>query len=76
MKLIIHEIDKQRFFFNWLPHRNFLSGKHYKKIYIQSEFNFSYKQNLYHDKQNEMDELFDEYHRPLLKDIYHPSLIQ
>ena len=23
-----------------------------------------------------MDELFDEYHLPLLKDIYHPALIE
>ena len=46
------------------------------KFHIQSNFNFIYKQNLYHDKQYEIDELFHEYHIPLFNDIYHPALIE
>ena len=45
-------------------------------MYIQYPLNFDHQQNLYHDKQMEMDVLFDEYKILLLKNINHPVLIQ
>ena len=47
-----------------------------KKLHIQFDLNFIYKQNFYHDKQNEIDILFDEYNVPLLDDLDHPALIE
>ena len=44
------------------------------KFHIQYDFYFVYKKNLYHDKQNIMDEMFHQFHLPLLKDADHPVL--
>ena len=46
------------------------------KFHIQSYLYLIYKQKLYHDKQYEIDTLFDEYHIHLLNDINHPALIE
>ena len=35
-----------------------------------------YQQNLYHDKQDIIDDMFYQYHLILMKDIDHPELIQ
>ena len=37
---------------------------------------FIYKQKFYHDKQDEIDILFDEYNIPLLNDIDHTANIE
>ena len=47
-----------------------------KNFHIHSDLNLIYKQNFYHEKQKEMDERFDEYHIPLLIDLYHPAFIE
>ena len=43
---------------------------------IQYNLHSGYKHNLYHDKQEKFDELFGQWHIPLLKDMCHPELIQ
>ena len=45
------------------------------KLYIQSDLNLFYKKNFYHYKQNIMDELFHQFHLPLLKYIGHTEFI-
>ena len=47
-----------------------------KKFHIQSNFHTGFKKNFYHDKRDKFDEIFDQYHLPLLKDSDHPALIQ
>ena len=47
-----------------------------KKFHIQYDLHLIYKQSFYRDKQDETNELFDEYHLPLLKDIDHPAFIE
>ena len=46
------------------------------KLHIQSDFHFICKKNFYYDKQDKIDNLFDEYHVPLLKNIGYPELIE
>ena len=46
------------------------------KLHIQSNLNLIYKQKFYHNKQDEMDESFDECHITSLNDIDHPVLIE
>ena len=46
------------------------------KLHIQSDLHYVYKQKIYHDKQKETDNIFDEYHPTLLKDIDNPTLIK
>ena len=46
-----------------------------KKFHIQYSLNYVYQQNLYHNKQDIMDELFHKYQLPLLRYIEHPALI-
>ena len=43
---------------------------------IMSDVHFGYTQNLYHDKQVIIDELFCQYIKPLIKYIDHYKLIQ
>ena len=38
-----------------------------KKLHIQSDLNLNYKENFYHDEQDEIYTLFDEYYIHLLK---------
>ena len=45
------------------------------KLQINFPLHFFYQQNLNHDKQKIMDELFHKCHLPLLKYIDHPALI-
>ena len=47
-----------------------------KKFYIQSDLYPSYIHHFYNYKQEIIDELFYQYHIPLLKYIYHPALVQ
>ena len=47
-----------------------------KKLHIQSNLNSGYIHNFYHDKKGSIDDMFYQYHIPLLKDIDHPALIQ
>ena len=47
-----------------------------KKLHIQSDFHFIYKQNFYHDKQDEIDAFFIEYHVTVFDDLDHPALIK
>ena len=47
-----------------------------KKLNIMSDFSYGYIHNLYHDKQDSIDDLFCQYIKPLLKYIDHPALIQ
>ena len=77
MKLRIHVIDKQKTYFVTAKTTVISSVENtIKKLHIQSDFHLFYKQNLYHDKEKEMDKRFDGYHLLLLKYIYHPALIQ
>ena len=46
------------------------------KFNIQSDLHFIYKQNFCHDKQDEIDELFDKYHKTVLNNIDYPALIE
>ena len=46
-----------------------------EKFHIMSNFHYVYQQNFYHDKQEITDEIFDEYHIPLLKNIDRLALI-
>ena len=46
-----------------------------KRLHINSPLYFVYPKNLYHDKQEIMDELFHQYHLFLLIYIDHPVLI-
>ena len=46
------------------------------KFHIQSNLHFIYKKNFYHDKEDEIDEIFYGYHIPLLNDIDHTVLIE
>ena len=41
-----------------------------------SDLTFGYMHNLYNDKQEIIDDIFCQYIKPLLKYIYHPTLIQ
>ena len=41
-----------------------------------SKLHYVYQQNFYHYEQDKMDDIFDEYHPILLKNIDHPPLIQ
>ena len=77
VKLRTHAIDQ--------PEKDFLMTKNteiysvadtIQKLNLQPGFHLIYKQKFYHDKQREMDEIFDEYHLPLLKDIDHPAFIE
>ena len=47
-----------------------------EKLHIQSDLHLIYKQKFCHDKQDEIDTLFIEYHVLLFDDIYHPALIK
>ena len=47
-----------------------------KNFHIQSNLHTSYKHNFYHDEQDKFDEIFNQYHIPLLKDIDHNAFIQ
>ena len=47
-----------------------------KKLHIQSNLHLIYKQKLYHYKHDKINELFDEYHIPLLNYIHHLALIE
>ena len=77
VKLIINEIDKLEIYLVMAKNIEISSvANTIKKLHIQSDLHFIHKKNLYHDKQYEMDEIFDEYHVPLLKVIYHPALIE
>ena len=51
-------------------------AKTIKKLHIHYYLHLIYKENFYHDKQREMDEIFDEYHLSLLKYIDYPELIE
>ena len=44
------------------------------KLHIHYPLHYLYQQNLYHNKQENIDELFYQYHIPLLKYIDHPKL--
>ena len=47
-----------------------------KKLDVQYPLHSFFQKHLYHDKQKEIDAIFDEYHIPLFKYVYHPALIQ
>ena len=47
-----------------------------KKLYIQKNMHFIYKQDFYKDKKKEIDELFIEYLVPIMGDLDHPALIK
>ena len=47
-----------------------------KKLHIHYNLHTGYKHNFYNDIRENFDELFDQYHLPLLKYIDHPALIQ
>ena len=47
-----------------------------KKLNIKTDMHSGYKHNLYHYKQEIIDEMFCQYIKPLFKNIDHPELIQ
>ena len=51
-------------------------SKTINKLHIQSNLHLIYKQKLYHYKHDKINELFDEYHIPLLNYIHHLALIE
>ena len=75
VKLIIHVIDRKNRLF--LPHTTEISSivNTIKKLQSSVPFVFFCQQKLYHDKQDIMDEMFYQYHLPLLKYIDRPELI-
>ena len=46
------------------------------KLHIKSDLHSGYIHNLYHDKQESINDLFCKYIIPLLKDIENPALVQ
>ena len=77
MKQRIHAINIQKTYFVMAYYTENLSiANTIQKFHIQSNFHTGYKHNFYHGKQEKFDELFDQYHIPLLKDMYHPELVQ
>ena len=46
------------------------------KCHLQSDLHLIYKQNFYHDKIDEINTIFYEYHIPLLNNLDHPALIE
>ena len=53
-----------------------LRSKHHQTLHIQKNMHLVYKQDLYKDKQKEIDELFIEYLFPIMDDIGHLELIE
>ena len=75
--LIIHAIEKLETYFVIAKNEAISSvANTVQKLHIQSDLHLIYKQNFYHDKQNEIYNLFIEYHVPLFDDLDHPSLIK
>ena len=77
VKLVIQAIDKDNIDYVMECTTEFSSVANIiRKLYIQSPLHYVYQQKHYHDKQKEMDALFDEYQIPSFKNIDHPTLIQ
>ena len=76
MKLRIHAIDQLEKTFMAKNTAMSSVANSIKKLYIQIDLHLIYKQSFYRDKQDEMNELLDEYHLPLLKDIDHTASIE
>ena len=77
MKLRIHGIDKLETDFFMAKNTEISSvANTINKLHIYYDLYLIYKQKFYHDKQEKMYEIFDEYHINLLKYIDHPTLIQ
>ena len=76
VKLIIRAINKQKTDYVMACYTEISSENTINKLQILSTVHSVYQQNLYHDKQDIIDELFYQYHLPLLKYIDHPALIQ
>ena len=76
VKFRIHAIDKQKTDYVIVRTTEiYLVVNTIKKFHIQSSLHFFYQQNIYHDKQEIMDELFHQYHIYLLKCIDNPAFI-
>ena len=55
---------------------NFRRRKHHKKLHIQKNMHFIYKQYYYEDKLKEIYDIFIEYLVPIIDNIDHPALIE
>ena len=47
-----------------------------KQLHVHKNIHMTYKQDFYKTKQNEIDDLFQEYLAPFMKYIEHPALIK
>ena len=70
----IQFINKKRLCYG-VHHSNLLSRKHHLEIVHSVFFSFFNQQKLYNDKQDVMDELYHQYHIPLLKYVNNTALI-
>ena len=77
MKFRINVIDQLDTDFVMAKNKSIYSvAKTIKKLHIQKNMYLIYKQDLYKDKQKEIDELFIEYLAPIMDNIDHPALIE
>ena len=74
---IIHAIDKQKTYYVMACYIGIYSVENIlNKLEILSNLHTSYKNNFYHDKRDNVDGFFDQYHLPLFSYIVHTTLIQ
>ena len=72
----MHAVDQIEIYFGMAKNQGVFSvANTKKKFHIQSNLHFIYNQNFYHDKQDEKDALFYEYHVSILDDLDHPEFI-
>ena len=75
--LIIHAIDHKESDFVMARSTAISSvANTINKLHMQSDLHLIYKQKFYHDKQDEIDTICDEYHIPLINYIDHTALTQ
>ena len=77
MKLRINVIDKLDTYFVMAKNKAISSvANTIKKLYIKKNMHLIYKQDLYKNKEKEIDHLFLEYLVPIIDNLYHPTLTE
>ena len=77
LKLRIHGIDKLDTDYVIKKNKAISSIENtIKYLHIQKNMHLIYRQDLYKDKQKEINELFIEYLIPIMGDLDHPTLIE
>ena len=68
---IIHAINIQKYILLWRATQNKSSvANTIDKLYIKSNLNPGYKHNFYYDKQEKIDDIFDQYHLTFIKSYW------